>query len=267
MERNDRNDSERDYRYRDYRAQSYRDWDEIERQRMARRAAIRRKKRRQARIRLLLAVIVGVALVVILLAVSLTRGNSSMEMESKSGGIFQSLFSGNHPALREEEWITQDLLTVNEYSRPGTELKNVDGIVVHYVGNAGTTAQQNRNYFESLSTTGETSASSHFVIGLEGEIIQCVPLNEIAYASNDRNADTISIECCHPGEDGQFSDATYRSLIRLLRLLCDEYNLKADDIIRHYDVTGKECPIYYVKNPDAWEKLKADVFDKSYIVD
>jgi N-acetylmuramoyl-L-alanine amidase len=167
----------------------------------------------------------------------------------------------------EEDWVEQDLLPVNPYSRPGTALTEVTGIVVHYVGNPATTARQNRNYFADLAEEGGTYASSHFIIGLEGEVIQCIPLDEIAYCSNDRNSDTISIECCHPGEDGAFTDATYRSLIRLLRTLCDEYDLGEEDLIRHYDVTGKDCPKYYVDNPDAWEQLKSDVFDPNFSVD
>ena len=65
------------------------------------------------------------------------------------------------------------------------------------------TAQANRNYFESLSSGEEgTYASSHFIVGLEGEVLQCIPLTEIAYASNIRNADTVAIEVCHPDETG-----------------------------------------------------------------
>ena len=30
-------------------------------------------------------------------------------------------------------------------------------------------------------------------------------------------------------------------------------------MIRHYDVTGKNCPKYFVENPEAWEQLKEDV--------
>ena len=79
------------------------------------------------------------------------------------------------------DYVQQDLLSVNPYSRPGDELKSIRGVVIHYVGNPGTSAQANRNYFESLSAgTDGTYASSHFVVGLEGEVIQCVPLTEIA---------------------------------------------------------------------------------------
>jgi N-acetylmuramoyl-L-alanine amidase CwlA len=157
--------------------------------------------------------------------------------------------------------VQQMLLTPNEYSRPQIPLKKVKSVVVHYTANPGTTGKANRNYFENLRINKTTSASSHFVIGLKGEIIQCIPLDEISYASNDRNIDTISIECCHPDETGKFNDKTYESLIALLSWLCTEYRLKPDDIIRHYDVSGKLCPLYYVNNEDAWEKLKTDVAD------
>lgn len=154
---------------------------------------------------------------------------------------------------------TVDLLTVNPYSRPGTALEQVNGIVIHYTANPGTTAKQNRDYFEGFSLSGETSASSHFVIGIDGEIVQCIPCNEIAYASNDRNADTIAIECCIPDETGRFTDATYDTLLHLTAWLIGRYDLTIDDVIRHYDVTGKDCPKYYVENPSAWEQMKADI--------
>ena len=142
--------------------------------------------------------------------------------------------------------IDVQLLDVNPYSRPGTTIDHVNGIVVHYTANPGSTAQDNRDYFNGLKDSHETSASSNFVIGLEGEIIQCIPTWEMAYASNDRNADTISIECCHPDENGKFTDATYRSLVQLTAWLCAKYDLTADQVIRHYDVTGKICPKYFV---------------------
>lgn len=59
-----------------------------------------------------------------------------------------------------EDWITVDLLPVNKYSRPGIELKQVNGIVVHYTGNPGTSAEQTKSYFTNLATSGETYASS-----------------------------------------------------------------------------------------------------------
>ena len=157
--------------------------------------------------------------------------------------------------------IDVQLLDVNPYSRPGIESEGVKGVVIHYTANPGTTAQQNRDYFEGLAQSGETHASSHFVIGISGEIIQCIPCNEIAYASNERNADTISIECCIPDDTGKFTDATYGSLVHLVTWLMGRYDLTTDDVIRHYDVTGKACPKYYVENEAAWEQFKSDLVD------
>ena len=152
-----------------------------------------------------------------------------------------------------------ELLTVNPYSRPGTSTQKITGIVVHYTANPGATAMENRNYFENLKDTHETKASSNFVVGIEGEIVQCVPTWEVAYASNSRNIDTVSIECCHPDETGKFTDATYRSVVNLCAWLCMKFDLGADDVIRHYDVTGKECPKYFVDHEDAWENFRQDV--------
>lgn len=152
-----------------------------------------------------------------------------------------------------------DLLDINNYSRPGMTLEKVNGIVIHYTANPGATAIANRNYFENLKDTHTTKASSHFVVGLEGEIVQCIPTAEIAYASNDRNSDTISIECCYKNEDGSFEQATYDSVIKLTAWLCAKFGLTSEDVIRHYDVTGKLCPLYYVEHEDAWAQFKKDV--------
>lgn len=154
------------------------------------------------------------------------------------------------------------LLTVNDYSRPGIPMEQINGIAVHYTANPGATAQQNRDYFENLKDSHLTQVSSHFIIGLKGEIIQCIPSSEISYATNERNVDTLSIECCHPDETGKLKKATYHSLVDLTAWLCSRFMLSTDDIIRHYDVTGKNCPKYFVENPEKWEEFKEDVHIK-----
>ncbi len=157
--------------------------------------------------------------------------------------------------------IDEQFLTINEYSRPGTKTDGINYIVIHYLANPMTTAQQNHDYFESLKDLQNMSMSANYVIGLEGEIIQCVPDDEIAYASNSENHDSISIENCHKDSSGKFTEATYNSLVHLTAYLTEKYGLGRDDIIRHYDVTGKECPIYYVENEDKWEEFKDDVMN------
>ena len=153
--------------------------------------------------------------------------------------------------------ITKMLLTKNKYSRPGTKLNQVSKIVIHWVGNANSTAVNNRNYFNNLNGT---YASSHYIIGLDGEILLCVPENEVAYHAKQANSYSIGIECCHPDWGGKFNKKTYSSLISLCVDLCKRYNLNPiTDIIRHYDVTGKDCPSYYVSHICDWNKLKEDV--------
>lgn len=156
------------------------------------------------------------------------------------------------------EWEV-NYLTPNEYSRPGDPLTEVKNIFVHYTANPGTSAAQNRSYFEQQKDTHESSVSSHFIIGYNGEILQIVPLDEIAYAVKTRNMDSISIECCYKAENGQFTQETYDSLIALLSWLTEAYDLDSEDILRHYDCGGKKCPLYYTEHEDAWERLKSDV--------
>lgn len=160
------------------------------------------------------------------------------------------------------DWVTPAYISYHTSARTGEKLTAVRGIVIHYVGNPGSTAQGNRDYFDSPTT----EVSSHFIVGLEGEILQCLPLAEKSAASNHRNSDTISIETCHPDETGKFTDVTYASLVRLTAYLCDRFSLDTDDVIRHYDVTGKLCPLYYVEHEDAWETLRAAIGEELAIL-
>lgn len=195
-----------------------------------------------------------------------------------TGRLLQRLLPAPEQETRQQEWaffsrslpgedvavpehVEEDFLPVNKYSRPGTALKEINGVVIHYVGNPGTTAQANRNYFATLALGREkTYASAHFVVGLEGEVIQCIPLTEISHASNTRNEDTVAIEVCHPDEGGEFTAVTYAATAELTAWLCETFELDpTEDVIRHYDVTGKECPRYYVKHPEAWEQFLEDV--------
>lgn len=206
-----------------------------------------RNRRRNMRMHILLAVDAALLAAILLVSGLLLYRSHNRETE-------QHLSQVQAP-----DWYTQDFLTVNPYSRPGTKREHVRDIVIHYVANPGTSAKQNRNYFEGLkdqSGSKTVSASSHYIIGSDGTILQCIPLDEVAYGNYPRNDDTVSIECCHPDSDGRFTDATIKSLIRLTGWLCRELSLNEKHIIRHYDVSGKNCPKYYVEHQDAWRTLK-----------
>lgn len=152
-------------------------------------------------------------------------------------------------------WVEVQLIEVDGASRRGERLEDIQNIVIHYVGNPGTTALQNRNYYANP----QSEVSSHFLVGLEGEVIQCVPLDEKSSASNHRNRDTISIEVCHPDSSGKFNAVTYKTLVELTAWLLEATGLNVQDVIRHYDITGKECPRYYVVHEELWEVFLADV--------
>ncbi len=152
-------------------------------------------------------------------------------------------------------WMEQQIIPIDGHSRRGESLEGLNNIVIHYVGNPGTTAQQNHDWYENPNST----VSSHFLVGLEGEVILSIPLQEKSSATNWRNRDTISIEVCHRDESGEFSDASYDALVRLTAWLAAGSGMDSSQVIRHYDVTGKDCPRYFVRNPQAWEAFLEDV--------
>ena len=196
----------------------------------------------------------------ILIIVAIIAGGIVLKIQSDRAKQYTENKSDYIDSVRPD--IDVELLTPNEYSRPGIATDKITGIVVHYTANPGAGARNNRDYFEGLKDSHVTKASSNFVVGLEGEIIQCVPTWEVAYASNSRNTDTVSIECCHPDETGKFNDATYHSMVELCAWLCLKFDLNEEDVIRHYDVTGKNCPKYFVEHEDAWVQFKSDVGKK-----
>jgi N-acetylmuramoyl-L-alanine amidase len=158
--------------------------------------------------------------------------------------------------------IQRDLLTVNPFSRPGKKLHGVKALVIHWVANAGSTAKQNRDYFESLKSRSPNKAparyaSAHFIVGLSGEVVQCIPCEEMAYHAGAKsytpdalgrlghypNNRTVGIELCHPAFDGKFREATTPAVAELCAMLCVQSGIDPmRDIWTHYGITGKTVP-------------------------
>lgn len=222
------------------------------------------KNARERKRRLAAVGIFGICSLVVFCAVIFSFGFFYGQVKEEREGITTEVYTPDQIIGAAELFpdlpITEEFLTVNRYSRPGLALtESPQYIVIHYTANPGSTAEQNRNYFENLKDTEETFASAQFVIGLEGEIIQCVPCNEMAYCSNNLNEICISIEMCHPDATGNFNDATYNNCVYLVAHLMNYYNLDMNHLIRHYDVTGKNCPKYFVEHEDRWEVFKGFV--------
>jgi len=160
--------------------------------------------------------------------------------------------------------MTELLLTPNPYSRPLALMRDVKGIVVHWVAHPKSNARATRNFFESRKDGKLGFGSAHYAID-PTEVVRIVPENEIAYHCGswkyteyalDRlgsypNAHSIGIELHHEDWAGRFDAATLVQLRALLRDLCNRYHLSpTDNVCRHFDVTGKDCPKWWVDHPD-----------------
>lgn len=146
--------------------------------------------------------------------------------------------------------ITEKIIPINKYNRPGTTIKP-KRICVHYTGDCGKSASQLVAYWNNVAKgvfkdKPWSWTSAQYIIGLDGEITRCIPDNEMAYAAANQNVDTIHIEVCYKKQNGEFEKASITALEELVRHLMDKYKISADNVVRHYDLTGKHCPAYYI---------------------
>lgn len=171
--------------------------------------------------------------------------------------------------------IIENFININRYSRPGTKLRDVRGIVIHWTANPGSSALANRNYFNNLNDKQKTYASAHFIIDINGSIIQALPLDELAYHVGSKtytdltknkfksngviapNYHTIGIELCHPDLTGKFTSDTLDALKQLLNKLLIYFKLGIGDVYTHQEIVGwKDCPRWFVNNPQEYKKFK-----------
>ena len=143
-------------------------------------------------------------------------------------------------------------------------------IVIHFTGNKGDSAKNNTDYF----ATGNTrAAGAHYFID-EGNIVwKSVPVNRVAWAVGGfvtnanggakfykicTNANSLSIEMAN--SVGSIPKATYKNAVSLTKKLMKKYNIPASHVLRHNDVSGKQCPEPWCgKNNKQWAKFKADI--------
>lgn len=157
--------------------------------------------------------------------------------------------------------IQKKLTKVNQTVSNSRKIKY---IVIHYVG-AVSSAKNNVDYFYSE----KRGASAHYFVD-EREIWQCVEDKDIAwhvggakeYFSECRNNNSIGIElCCKKDEAGgwYFEKQAIQNAIELVQHLMNLYDVKIENIIRHYDVTHKICPEPFVRDEQAWNNFKRRV--------
>ena len=140
-------------------------------------------------------------------------------------------------------------------------------IVIHYTANNGDTARNNLSYFSRPGA----KASAHYFVD-EKEVCQSVPDNVVAWHCGGKlqgsgghtfyqkctNTNSIGIELCTRITNGKawFKDETVQNTIVLVRDLMRRYNIPLERVIRHYDVTGKECPKPFLEER-IWADFKA----------
>lgn len=161
------------------------------------------------------------------------------------------------------------LLTTVNFSKSST--RKIKYIVIHYVGAEGG-AEQNCKYFQKQYR----GASAHYFVGHKGEIWQCVADANVAWHCGSstgykhkecRNDNSIGIEmCCRKSANGTwyFEEETVKAAIKLTKTLMKNYNVPASNVIRHYDVTGKNCPAPYVANntKHKWNDFKKQLTEE-----
>lgn len=144
--------------------------------------------------------------------------------------------------------------------------RDIKYIVMHYTGNTKDTAKANANYFK----TGSRRASAHLFVD-NTTIYQSVELRDIAwhcgtngtyYHSKCRNANSIGIEMCCSG-NYKISETTKENAAYLCADMCKRLGIAANEVdtyvLRHYDITHKNCPAQMVKDKKEWQAFKDTV--------
>ncbi|NOK23980.1 peptidoglycan recognition protein family protein, partial [Corallococcus carmarthensis] len=139
----------------------------------------------------------------------------------------------------------EEFIPVNPFSRPGTPLRLVRNIVIHYTANPGASAAAHVRYFGQTLARQDPNddkedryASAHLFVD-PGDAVLIIPLIEMAYHASQANPYSIGVEMCIEA-DGSFHPDTVRRTVQIVAELCKRYGLNPlRDVIRHYDVTGK----------------------------
>ena len=159
----------------------------------------------------------------------------------------------------------------------GKRTAKIEWIVMHYTANDGDSDESNGRYFQQPLNP---VASAHYFVD-DDSITRSVPDDFVAYHCGAyqykhpscRNANSIGIEMCDAKRDGKVmaTEKTIQNAAELVYQLCKQYGIPYDHIIRHYDVTGKLCPAYWVKG-DGLAKFRrqveevGEVVEKSYMI-
>lgn len=173
----------------------------------------------------------------------------------------------------------QLLIAVNPYSRPGINIKQIKGIVLHYTASPSASSYNIVKYFDGLKNQKNTSsaryASAHYSVD-DYDIYEAIPDNEMAYHCGSKtytaeallklgkypNDCTVGIEMCID-KNGSITEKTFQNTADLCALLCKKHRLTEKDLWTHKGVVGwKDCPLPWVNKPSEFERFKQVVKQK-----
>ena len=137
-------------------------------------------------------------------------------------------------------------------------------IVMHYTANNGDTARNNCDYYHRV---GGLQASAHYFVDEHGAM-QSVREGDTAWHCGARaywhpecrNGNSIGIEMCsRKRADGSYYilPETVANAATLAKDIMQRYGIDTDHVLRHYDVTGKRCPMPWVDDPAQWAAFLA----------
>lgn len=127
-----------------------------------------------------------------------------------------------------------------------------DTIVIHYTGGVGVSAETLAECL--VHDRGGYHQSANYTVD-EKEAICLIKAGYMSYGVTGHNDHVINIEVCYKDNAGRFELATIANLRELVHRLMLSWNIPAEKVVRHYDLTGKKCPWYYADNPEEWKAL------------
>lgn len=142
--------------------------------------------------------------------------------------------------------------------------KPIQYIVIHYTANDGDTDENNGKYFQRPNI----GASAHYFVDEDSYTISVLEKDTAWHCGaktyvhgSCRNANSIGIEMCSEKDANKrycINNETFNNTVNITKKLMKEYGIPLERVLRHYDVTGKNCPAPFVENPKEWERfLKA----------
>ncbi len=150
--------------------------------------------------------------------------------------------------------------------------KKIEFLVIHYTANDGDSALSNCKYFKGKNR----NSSAHYFVDENG-VYQSVEDKDTSwhcgtkgtyYHTKCRNENSIGIELCSKKDKYNkfyFEKKTLENAIYLINLLLKKYNISKQNILRHYDITHKNCPLPFVEDYNAWKDFKNEIGDKIYM--